>query len=384
MPRVLHICADFANQRIWVHLISELRKAGATQAVYAAVRSAAEAAWGDPALAGVPIHLRHILAPRHRILFRTKIRRIYRDLGATVDLSSFDVVHAHFLYSDGAVALRLKRERGIPYVAAVRNADVNAFMRFRPDLSGIRDDVLRGASKVVFLSPAYRDLVLARLSGSLAEDVSRKTLIVPNGVAPVWLTPTKREPHNVSDTLRLLYVGDFSRNKNLANVFRAVKLLSASRRVRLTLVGGGGEGDGADEVRRLLASGQYPEVEDLGRIDDEQKLQGVYRRHDMFVMPSFTETFGVVYAEALSQGLPLIHSHGQGVDGYFASGTVSEAVDPKDPVDIARKIEILSGRLPGVVEMCVEQSKRFDWSHIARTYVASYAGVLGEQVVPPK
>ena len=43
-------------------------------------------------------------------------------------------------------------------------------------------------------------------------------------------------------------------------------------------------------------------------------------------MPSRYETFGLVYGEAMSQGLPIIYSKGQGVDGYFKEGTVGYGV----------------------------------------------------------
>ena len=42
--------------------------------------------------------------------------------------------------------------------------------------------------------------------------------------------------------------------------------------------------------------------------------------NDIFVMPSINETFGLVYAEAMSQGLPVIYTKGQGFDKQFNDG----------------------------------------------------------------
>ena len=39
----------------------------------------------------------------------------------------------------------------------------------------------------------------------------------------------------------------------------------------------------------------------------------IYRENDIYVMPSIIETFGLVYAEAMSQGLPVIYTRGQGL-----------------------------------------------------------------------
>lgn len=46
---------------------------------------------------------------------------------------------------------------------------------------------------------------------------------------------------------------------------------------------------------------------------DKTKIIDVYRDSDIFVMPSKFETFGLVYVEALTQGLHLIYTKGQGL-----------------------------------------------------------------------
>jgi glycosyltransferase involved in cell wall biosynthesis len=278
-------------------------------------------------------------------------------------------VHAHFLYSDGAVALRLNESRGVPYVVAVRNTDLYAFMRYRPDLNGIRDRVLSHASRVVFLSQAYRDALERRLHRAMRDRIAGKSIVIPNGVKRDWLEPPPRREDDQSRLLRLLYVGDVSPNKNLRRLLDAAARLASMRPVRLTLVGGGGD-EGA--MAGLIASGRFPFVTLRGRIEDPSALREVYRQHDVFVMPSRRETFGVVYVEALSQGLPVVHSRGQGVDGYFQPGTVAEAVDPDDPADIAAKVEALADRLPGVRKACVREAARFDWGRIAQSYAQVY------------
>jgi glycosyltransferase involved in cell wall biosynthesis len=159
-------------------------------------------------------------------------------------------------------------------------------------------------------------------------------------------------------------------------VLEAAALLAATRGVVLTLVGGGG--DGAAEVEAQIASGRFPFARRLGRVDDPAALLEIYRQHDVFVMPSRLETFGVVYVEALSQGLPIVHSRGQGVDGYFPPGTVAAAVDPDNPADIAAKVTALADRLPAIRESCVREARRFDWDSIARSYADLYDAVANE------
>lgn len=317
----------------------------------------------------------YMLRRHHRIMFRQKIRSVYDRLQDSCDVSGFDLIHAHTLYSDGAVALRVKDLLGVPYIVAVRSTDLNVFMRYRPDLGGVGRRVLAEAERVVFLSPAYRQALLSRLTGKIQRDVEQKSLVVPNGVAPIWLEGDGLPCRRPGDELRLLYVGEFSRRKNVRNVLRAGASLSRRRKISLTLVGGGGNDE--SWIRCSLANGQFPFANYIGRISDPQQLRSTYRDHDILVMPSHQETFGIVYLEALSQGLPIIHSRGQGVDGYFPHGTVSAAVDPKSIGEIMGAIEGLADGLEHVRPQCIAEARRFSWIEIAAKYGEIYSAALG-------
>ena len=370
---VLHIGSDFAQQHVYTQLVSHLDQAGLKQQIYSAVRTAWESEWRlPPELRHIPCRVRFVLRKRHRVLYRAKIRRVHRDILRHTNLRDVKIIHAHFLYSDGAVALRLKRKFNVPYLVAIRNTDLNFFMRYRRDLQFIRNDILRHACRIVLLTPSYRPIVLDQLPRSLRAEIDDKFVVIPSGIEKHWLSSAGERITEHDDTLRLLYVGDFSRNKNLPGTLEAVAALARRHKVHFSLVGGGGEGDGAAEMNRLLESGRYPFVDFVGRVNDIQKLREIYRNHDIFVMASFKETFGLVYLEALSQGLPILHSRGQGVDGYFDGDDVAEAADATNPAEIAQKIHVLADRLPEVRNRCVRAAQRFNWPQIAATYARIY------------
>jgi glycosyltransferase involved in cell wall biosynthesis len=377
---VFHLCSDYARQSLYPQLLRAIAAPGVRQFMYVPVRTAAELGVGriddDPS---IDFRFEHLLRRRHKLLFRSKIRRVLTDVLAATPVAQHRLVHAHFLYSDGAVALALHRRLGLPYVVAVRNADVNAFMRYRPDLAGIRDDVLRHASRVVFLSPMYSEAVACRLPAALRDAVAAKTLTVPNGLAADWLdaaAPANEAGRGPQAPLRLLYVGDFTPNKNIAGVVAALSVLRSERPATLTVVGGGG--DERARVQRLLDRHAAAGVTCLGRVSELARLKALYRTHDVLVMPSFHETFGRTYIEALSQGVPVVHSRGQGVDGYFEPGTVASAVDPADPRSIAEGVLAVAARLPAVRDACRREARRFDWRDIGQTYRDTYFSILGD------
>lgn len=377
--QVFHICSGYAGQALYPRLLSAIDAPGVEQFMYVPVRTAAEIDVGritdNPAIG---FRFEHLLRRRHKLMFRSKIRSILNDVMARTPVQDFSLVHAHFLYSDGAVALALHRQFNIPYIVAVRNADINAFMRLRPDLASIRNEVLRHASRVVFLSPAYAKALEQRLPAALNNLIAEKSIIVPNGLAPEWLNGTEQATETPSQhvpELRLLYVGDFTPNKNVSGIVAALEILRLRRPTTLTVVGGGGDIKG--RVKTLLDAQRFSGVSYLGRITDSARLRDIYRSHDIFVMPSFHETFGMTYIEALSQGLPVVHSHGQGIDGYFAAGTVASSVNPADAQSIAEGILEVAARLPAVQGLCRDEARRFDLREIGKAYRDIYCSILG-------
>jgi glycosyltransferase involved in cell wall biosynthesis len=63
--------------------------------------------------------------------------------------------------------------------------------------------------------------------------------------------------------------------------------------------------------------------------------------HDIFIMPSYVETFGRVYFEAMAMGIPIICAKNSGIHGYFKEMEEGISVIHNDIADISNKLEIL-------------------------------------------
>ena len=379
--KVLHICSDYAKQTLYKHLVASLAGYGIKQFVYVPTRTAEEAEVNRiEDQDGIWFAYAHILRKFHRVFFRTKIRRVAKDLLSRISILDYKVIHAHFLYSDGAVARQLNKQFGVPYILAVRNTDINSFMKLRPDLRLICWDILRNASQIVFLTPAYSSYLMNKAPVDVKLVLAERSLIVPNGISEFWLEEPLEKQGSSDQTLKLLYVGDFTPNKNIIGTMKAVKLLTPRLSITLTIVGGGGADE--EKVVKLSESGEFSFVTLLGRIDSPVKLREIYRRHDIFVMPSFFETFGLAYIEALSQGLPVIHSIGQGVAGHFDANGVAEPVDPKRPESISEGIAKLAKRLPEVRVQCAVEARKFSWKRISGEYIRVYEEAAGRSKYP--
>jgi len=370
--KLLHLSNDFANSHVYGHLVSKLKQLDIEQVVFSAVKTEREI-HKIKDIQDVDIHVRHILGTKDRVFYTSKIKKITSCIDKAIDPVKIDVVHAHTLYSDGGVALKLKKKYKIPYIITVRNTDINIFMKYRPDLNQVRDNILLESCGITTPSPAYPNRMKSLLPGNVWEEIKHKITVIPNGVDSFWLL-NKDYLLSKRSAVKLLYVGKFEKRKNVLKLIKAVELLNEKREYTLTLVGGGGGQH--NKIIKLSQSSKYPFLSYIHQIDRLHDLKNIYRNHDIFVMPSCRETFGLVYIEALSQGLPILHSKGEGIDGYFDNKTVSEAVDCSNIKDIIEKIELLSDRMDTVRKECIDVVDEFDWEIIAKKYQKIYNSVL--------
>ena len=372
---VLHLSNYFPNSSLYEKIFFHLDQTDVKQAVYSAVRTRKESNYTSSRLSDVNINIRNILKPRDQLFYRLKIRKVFKDVRQNVDFRGINIIHAHTLYSDGGTALKIKKKFNIPYLVAIRATDIYKYQKYRPDLRLWRNSILREASRVLFLSPGLKKAFLKYLGSELKSKIKKKSLIIPNGIDSIFLKqPGNNNKNKRSDAnLKLLFVGRFLKKKNICSIIKAVKKINQETNVSLTLVG---EGSYKEQILNMIAGESY--INYLGPIKNREELRKIYKAHDIFIMISEIETFGLVYIEALSQGTPIIYTHGQGVHGYFKKNTISESVKNYKNIDeIIYKIKKLRKRLDvSLSNECIRNVQQFDWTKIAKDYKKLYTEYL--------
>lgn len=295
-----------------------------------------------------------------RFFFHLKHRKIWNVLKTKYHFNEYDVIHAHSLFSNGYMAMKLKRAYKIPYVVVVRRSDVNTFFKYMLHLRKLGIQILSEADQIIFLSKPYRKYVFEKyIPINLKEKLYNKTLIIPNGINDFWLDSNKNKDKAPGiSCLKILYVGQVRKNKNILTTVEAIKILQEKGyEVSYTIAGEIYETDYFSQISQIPFINYLPP-------QDKEALKEIYQSHDIFVMPSISEAFGIVYAEAMSQGLPVVYTKNQGFDGQFENGEVGYAVDCFNPQEIAERIEDIVKNYSQLSKNCLLNADAFSWDKI--------------------
>ena len=280
-----------------------------------------------------------------------------------------DVLHANYWVS-GAVGHRLKHELDLPLVTTFHTLErVKAEVGLgEADALGLRPrieaEVVRCADLVLASTDDEHDQ-LVRFYGA---DASRIDIVAPgvdhNVFFPGDRTAARRHLGLASGPV-VLFVG---RIQPLKGVDLAVRALAevGDRRAQLVVVGGPSGPDGPAELALLRTLVAELGVEHRVQFVEPQphdSLADYYRAADVCVVPSRTESFGLVALEAAACGTPVVAASVGGLQRLVDDGVTGYLVHDRDPAAYAAHIDrVLRDGGDTMRAQAVARSARYRWS----------------------
>jgi glycosyltransferase involved in cell wall biosynthesis len=252
-----------------------------------------------------------------------------------------DVLLAHSTAWAGTLATRIGKQLGLPVVIVEHSSSwfVNEFTA-EEESSLCR--ALADATTVCAVSPVLRRLMLAH---DLPDAIHWE--VVGNLVDDSVFFPSESPRANSEGAFSILTVASREFIKDVRSLFRAAAIIRAERptfRFAIRAVGDfRGEGRSFSELAAECG------VEDLVSIDsflERAETAQAMREAHLFVSSSIAETFGVVIAEALACGVPVVATRSGGAE-YILGEDSPFLAEPRDPESLARKIlEVVDGAHP--------------------------------------
>lgn len=208
-----------------------------------------------------------------------------------------------------------------------------------PGLSGLiplpdlERRLLSRTDRVIAVSP--------RLAQRLVDAGARpeRVVVVPPGRDGAVAAVRRTRDHRSSDDLRFLTVANWSAAKGVHLVVSALARLSRPTST-LDLVGDPGDPAYADQVRAQIVGLGLNERVRVHGSQPPERLAAFYADADVFVLPSRSEGFGIVYAEALSGGLPIVATNVGPIPDIV--GDAGLLVPPDDLPALATALERLA------------------------------------------
>jgi len=291
---------------------------------------------------------------------------------------SYDMLYSHYWLS-GEVACLLRPQMGVAWahtahtLGLVKNRTLASGARPEPALRiRVEGEIAQQADLLIGSTSDEAD-DLIRLYGA---DPGHVHVVAP-GIDLATFQPLDR-----ADARRkigygpgrvLLFVGRLERLKGVDVAIRALALLRdrANDDVRLIVLGEDvRDGDESEKERLKLvasASGVRDRVDFLGSVAHHE-LPYFYAAADVCVMPSYSESFGLVALEAQACGRPVVASGVSGLRSVVRDEVSGYLIDDHDPAIYAERI----GRLLADPELAQQMGRRgrllaqrFSWTRTA-------------------
>lgn len=309
------------------------------------------------------IGLRQLWAPQ----FKTTLRRL-------VEEKSIQLIHDHCIWLPTNIAVtQVARQLSIPLVVSLRGMLEPWAMQYS-----------RWKKQVMWRLYQRRNLeaasILHATSESEAENLRRLGLrqpiaVIPNGIdLPEW-SYEKPETRNQKT---LLFLSRIHPKKGLLNLVEALRSVPTEG-WRVIIAGPDEDGHQADVEAAVREAGLAAKVSFPGPILDTDKW-ALYRQADLFILPTFSENFGIVVAEALASGVPVITTTGapwQELETYRCGWWVEPRVEPlAEALRQAMAISDAEQREMGRRGRQLIETN-YSWPAVAQQMASTYRWVLG-------
>jgi len=309
---------------------------------------------------------------------------VAHQIGPRAALQSLVLSHRTFatarLAGTRSIVAHHAGERGLAALVAARALDARVTLfiygsewshpTWNRSLSGI---VATSAHRIIACSSYTRRLCMEATGRN---DIS----ILSPGVDHNRFLPTDRSSERGGDPI-VLFLGAMHPRKGADVLARAISLLDD---IPARFIFAGPTGPLEQTVRSLLSGYPQERVEFLGQLSSDE-VPTLLAEADIFVFPTAwgTEGFGMVAAEAMACGVPVVASRIAAIPEVVLDGETGLLAEPGDPVDLASKLRLLlldpaQRRRFGMAG--TKHAQQYRWDRLAQGLIEDSGS---EELTPP-
>lgn len=294
------------------------------------------------------------------------IKKMIKEIHKTF---KFDVIHAHTAIPVGFSAMLLSNKYKCPFVVTIHGQDFQYTINKNDKCRKNVYRVLEKANSVITVS--------TKLKNVIKEDkIREKIVVINNGINPEEYTDidsTKSEKDYV-----ILSVSSLIKTKGIDLNIKAMSILAKKYPNIKYYIAGDGEEE--KNLKKLVNDLSLSEnVVFLGRLPHAEAIKFM-AKCNIFSLPSWQEGFGIVYIEAMNNGVPVIGVKGQGIEDVIRDKENGFLVEPHSVEDLVRTIEDILNNKEKATEVGEEGRKsvlsEYTWRRNAQKTIDIYNSII--------
>ena len=263
------------------------------------------------------------------LMFKNNAKKELEDLIKKEDI---DIIHGHYLFPAGAAAVEVGNKHNIKTYVTAHGSDMFELYKSKPFMRPTIKKVLKNADGIFAVSKALRQEIIATGVSGIAEKTKLSWNSVDISKFSLKDDDSFKKEFGLFDKPIVLFVGNLIKRKNVGALLEAKKIAKSD--YYLVIVG---DGPLSKKLRKKVEDENIPDVIFTGSRTD---VENIIPNCDFLVLPSFSESFGLVLIEALACGKPVIGSDVGGISEII-NEDVGLLVNPNDISLISNSIDRL-------------------------------------------
>lgn len=263
------------------------------------------------------------------LMFKKNAKKALENL---LEKEDIDIIHGHYLFPAGAAAVEVGNAHNIKTYVTAHGSDMFELYKTQPLMRSTIKKVLKGADKVFAVSNALKHEIIATGVVGIAD----KTKISWNSVDIDKFSPNEdyafKKEYKLEDKPIVLFVGNLIKRKNVESLLEAKKIANSD--YYLVIVGDG------PLFKKLKKKVDEDNIRDVIFTGSRNDVENIIPSCDVLILPSFSESFGLVLIEALACGKPVIGSDVGGITEIITDD-VGLFVNPNKVSSIAKTVDTI-------------------------------------------
>lgn len=261
------------------------------------------------------------------LMFKKNAKKALEEL---VEKEDIDIIHGHYLFPAGAAAVEVGNEHGIKTYVTSHGSDMFEMYKTQSFMRSTIRKVLQNADGVFTVSNALKHEIIATGVTGIAAKTKLSWNSVDIGRFNDEFDDSFKKENKLEGKPIVLFVGNLIKRKNVESLLDAKKIANSD--YYLVIVG---DGPLFKKLKKKVDDEHIRDVIFTGSRNDVEKI---IPSCDVLILPSFSESFGLVLIEALACGKPVIGSNVGGITEIITED-VGLFINPNKVSSIAKAID---------------------------------------------